>query len=301
MKFEVEINTNEKGFVAEFNSVQTVEPIVEPLEVTENGTYTVPEGVVGYTPVTVNVVPTGEITITENGVHDVSDYASAVVDVELVSDVDALIDGSITEIRNDNVTAVKDYAFHGCASLKNVVLPNAKSIGNNAFYQCTALKSAEIQSASTIGTYAFNYCTALANVNCPSATKINNYGFNYCSKLGNVVFPSVTDVGTGAFSSCTGIVKADFPVATKLGRSCFQYCSAMKSLILRADSVASISSGSLNGTPIASGTGYIYVPSALIDSYKTASNWSTYAAQFRALEDYTVDGTITGELDESKI
>jgi len=45
-----------------FNPV-TVElppPVVEPLEVTENGTYTVPEGVDGYSPVTVDVpAPTG--------------------------------------------------------------------------------------------------------------------------------------------------------------------------------------------------------------------------------------------------
>lgn len=59
--------------------------------------------------------------------------------------------------------------------------------------------------------------------------------------------------------------------------------------------------GVANGTPIANGTGYIYVPSALIEQYKVAENWSTYASQFRALEDYTVDGTITGELDETKI
>ena len=53
--------------------------------------------------------------------------------------------------------------------------------------------------------------------------------------------------------------------------------------------------------PIASGAGYIYVPAALVDSYKVATNWSTYAAQFRALEDYTVDGTTMGELDPNKI
>lgn len=34
------------------------EPIIEPLSVTENGTYTAPDGVHGYSPVTVNV-PTG--------------------------------------------------------------------------------------------------------------------------------------------------------------------------------------------------------------------------------------------------
>jgi hypothetical protein len=31
---------------------------------------------------------------------------------------------------------------------------------------------------------------------------------------------------------------------------------------------------------------YIYVPAALVDSYKAASNWSTYADQIRAIEDY---------------
>ena len=41
-----------------------------------------------------------------------------------------------------------------------------------------------------------------------------------------------------------------------------------------------------NSTPIASGTGYIYVPAALVDNYKAATNWSTYANQIRAIEDY---------------
>ena len=55
------------------------------------------------------------------------------------------------------------------------------------------------------------------------------------------------------------------------------------------------------GTKIASGTGYIYVPASLSASYKTAGNWTAFSNQFRALEDYTVDGTVTGDLDESKI
>ena len=41
-----------------------------------------------------------------------------------------------------------------------------------------------------------------------------------------------------------------------------------------------------NSTPIKSGTGYIYVPMSLVDTYKSATNWSTFANQFRAIEDY---------------
>ena len=34
------------------------------------------------------------------------------------------------------------------------------------------------------------------------------------------------------------------------------------------------------------GTGYVYVPASLIETYKTATNWSAFANQFRAIEDY---------------
>jgi hypothetical protein len=53
--------------------------------------------------------------------------------------------------------------------------------------------------------------------------------------------------------------------------------------------------------------GYFYVPRALLSDddakkdYRRATNWSNFATQFRALEDYTVDGTTTGELDPNKI
>ena len=59
------------------------DPVIEPLEITENGTYTAPDGVDGYSPVSVNVPipdgyiqPSGELEVTENGVHDVAEYAT---------------------------------------------------------------------------------------------------------------------------------------------------------------------------------------------------------------------------------
>lgn len=55
--------------------------IIEALSVTENGTYTAPKGV-GYSPVVVEVpTPSGEIEITEDGVYDVTEYASAKVNI----------------------------------------------------------------------------------------------------------------------------------------------------------------------------------------------------------------------------
>ena len=45
-------------------------------------------------------------------------------------------------------------------------------------------------------------------------------------------------------------------------------------------------SNAFGNSAIAKGTGYIYVPYALLEQYKVATNWATYANQFRAIEDY---------------
>ena len=134
------------------------------------------------------------------------------------------------------------------------------------------------------------------------ATFIGSSAFHGCSALTTVDFPAVINIKDEAFYSCSELTIADFQVATNIGDYAFYICYKLTSLILRSETMATLNgSSAFASTPIASGTGYIYVPSSLIDSYKTASNWSTYAAQFRALEDYTVDGTTTGALDESKI
>jgi hypothetical protein len=134
-------------------------------------------------------------------------------------------------------------------------------------------------------------------------TSIGDYAFYKCTKLTTVNFPVVTNIGGSAFNGCSQLTTADFPAATSIGRSAFDGCSSLTALILRTtEKVATLSgTNAFRSTPIESGTGYIYVPRALVDSYKSSTNWSNFAAQFRALEDYTVDGTVTGELDPNKI
>ena len=88
----------------------------------------------------------------------------------------------------------------------------------------------------------------------------------------------------------------------------FKYCLILDTVILRRTTVcANTSSSCFQSTPFASGGtgGICLVPSALIERYQNATNWSTlYAAGtclFWALEDYTVDGTIEGEIDWDKL
>ena len=133
-------------------------------------------------------------------------------------------------------------------------------------------------------------------------TKVGGRAFQRCTALTTVDVPNATSIGTYAFEGCSALTVVNIPNVTSINTYAFQLCTALKALVIGNSSVCQlINSNALSGSSIAKGTGYIYVPSALLADYQAATNWSTYSAQFRALEDYTVDGTITGALDESKI
>lgn len=201
-------------------------------------------------------------------------------------DLKALVARTITELKDNQVTHVGNSALRNCTVLTSVDLPNVTSSDMYAFAGCTALASVNLPLIQTVHQYCFDHCTSLEEVVLPYAVNINNAGFQYCSKL----------------------KKIDTSVLRNLRLTSVSYCSALTMLILRnEEAVCILQDVELRGTPIAAGTGYIYVPRALLSDddatkdYRRATNWSNFASQFRALEDYTVDGTVTGELDESKI
>lgn len=184
-------------------------------------------------------------------------------------------------------TSIGNSAFYNCYELATVDFPSVASIGGSVFRSCSALTTVDFPAATSIGGSAFSGCSNLATVDFPAVTKVDNYAFNGCSKLTTVGFPAATSIGDSAFNYCSALTTVDLPVATSIGRNAFYSCSALTAVILRSATRATLASpNAFASTPIASGAGYIYVPAALVDSYKAAASWSTYANQFRAIEDY---------------
>lgn len=139
---------------------------------------------------------------------------------------------------------------------------------------------------TSIGRYACAGWSALKTIDFPNLVTIGNYAFN-ASGITQAVFPKVTSVGTSSLYNCTSLAFVDLPVVEEINSQAFAYSNKLVTVIIRAGNVATLGNANVfNNTPIKSGTGYIYVPRALVDSYKSAANWSTYAAQFRAIEDY---------------
>lgn len=139
---------------------------------------------------------------------------------------------------------------------------------------------------TTLGAYVMSG-TNITSLNLPALKTIAGYAFYECTKLTYVNFPLLTAIPYNGFRQFKGLVKADLGALTKIGSNgCYQ-CTNLETLILRSSTLCTLDAGTvLTATKIATGTGYIYVPAALLESYKSATNWSNFAARFRAIEDY---------------
>ena len=76
---------------------------------------------------------------------------------------------NVTSLENRNISAIKPYAFYGCTTLTNAVLPaNVETIGDDAFYGCTNLATVTLPDAlTTIGKEAFKNCSKLPSITIP--------------------------------------------------------------------------------------------------------------------------------------
>lgn len=125
-------------------------------------------------------------------------------------------------------------------------------------------------------------------------TSILDYAFDHNAQLERVTLPNVTQLGSYAFRYCTNIQTADFSSLTYMSMGAFHQAEALKALIIRTNEVCTLQAlSALKNTPIISEEdGYLYVPAALVEEYKLATNWTTIANKIRAIEDYP---EITGE------
>ena len=212
---------------------------------------------------------------------------------------------SVQKIEVGNgVTSIGTYAFYGCYSLASTTIPDGvTNIGIGAFYGCYSLASTTIPDGVTsIGEYAFHDCYSLASIAIPNGvTSIGNGAFSPCYSLASIAIPNgVTSIGNGAFSPCYSLTSITIPNSvTSIGSSMFYNCYSLASIAI-PNGVTSIESRAFNNcygvafydftahttVPTLANTNaftgipadcQIRVPASLVDTWKAATNWSTYA------------------------
>lgn len=276
----------------------------------------------------------GTLSVTENGTYDVKSKENVAVNVASSGgevDTDALISGAYwagkdvvyngsdnigkckfanTELRSfvaTSTTRLEEYAFDNCSKLVSFEAPNVTSVGQVCFRSNVALISLNLKSLKSAEQSAFVNCRILENADFQSLESLGFATFAGCKALKRLKFPKIKSIGTAVFINCNALEIIEFSEqgnsnVITFGSSTFTGCTSLKALVLRNGVVNTLGGTSDYLSPtIEDRTGFIYVPRTLLETYKTATNWSVYAEQFRALEDYTVDGTLSGDIDETKI
>lgn len=266
------------------------------------------------------IKPSGEVTITEQGSFDVSQYKTAIVTAPFDSKFAQLINGTITEVTQEDLqgnTKVNAYAFYNQNRLKKVNLPNTiASIGASAFSGCTYLQSINLgENITSVGDTAFQNCQSLRqpiflspntsvgrNVFSNSGiTKFKGYGYKTTSNDNSFIFSNCLNIKEAEFNegflrlsqmnggaSIKAIKKFILP-STCIFISLNELYQSV--VIIKAETPPTLSNYhaniALNNT--------IYVPYESIDQYKVKTNYTSFVVRplVKTYEDLsTIDTTL---------
>ena len=299
---ETYISNGNYNITGEFNGgVITVDVpapqfVTETLNVSANGTYNPGQGVDGYSQVVVDV-PQSVIGYTQKNltegtieITNIDNSASFVVNSAFTGNK------TIKTVNLPYATRVGIYAFQDCNSLNQVSLPMCSHIGDYAFNGCNSLSQVSLPMCSYIGDNAFHYCSSLSQVSLPMCSHIGGNAFRNCSSLSQVSLPVCNYIADGIFAggglnnrgtfyNCSLLTQVDLPMCSYIGSDAFRGCNNLSIITIGYSSICSLkNTGVFAGTSITSSTGSIYVPTSLVDSYKSATNWSYFYTQIFPIE-----------------
>lgn len=148
----------------------------------------------------------------------------------------------------------------------------------NLFFDCQKIKVLNLSNFDTSNvtnmSYMFRNCYELRELDLSSfnTEKVTNMAvmFFSCRKITTIDISSFT---TNENTNTTNI---------------FMSCGNLNKLIINNNKLFKLSNnGGINGTQIGNGTGYIYVPDDMVETYKNATNWSAYANQIKGMSELT--------------
>lgn len=203
---------------------------------------------------------------------------------------------ALTSVDFPNLQTINSYAFYNDYNLEmdGWQFPKAKTIGNYAFRYCYKLTGDVVlpSTVTSIGQYSFANCDGMETFRADGAiSTLGTYTFNGASghvmalreihmpNLGTSIALNLNFGNATAANACQHLEICDIGKAKSIAANTFANCYKLQTLIMRRTSVTTLAnvSGFLN-TPLRgrnSLTAKVYVPEALIDDYKAASNWKT--------------------------
>ena len=160
---------------------------------------------------------------------------------------------SIHNVRCDAVINIGKYTLYGCSSLKHLYFPNVVSIEEHVFHTL-GCENLILPNLKTMGAACFVNTTTLKRLIIPKCVSLTP---NTCSLTGIYVLDAGNTSlipSSSSMPNLTILVLRNNVLTTLENRSCIRSIEE------------------------------IYVPQDLIEQYKVATNWATYADKFKPLE-----------------
>jgi hypothetical protein len=190
--------------------------------------------------------------------------------------------------------------FASGAAPTGVITLNATSIANYAFYYKDKITQAIAPNVTSVGEYAFDYCSGLTLVQMPNLTTTKVFSFGYIASTSCImVFPKLSACAARTFArGHIGTVDIGPNCSSLLADTFYNNNNnaVVDVLILRHS--GSVVTAATEDT--IKGLRAVYVPSALISAYTSATNWATkisagtitlQAIEGSQYENYYADGT----------
>lgn len=236
---------------------------ITSLNISKNGTFTPPAGILGYNSIDVNVAGGGGSVEGDFGyISNLSIYVpnneplpeqyyplcKNVVNLSIMGNVNSISfpEGTLTQAYS------MDKAFSSCSALTSITFPEGSLTKlkyiNNMFEGCTSLTSVTFPEGALMQTtsalFTFYRCYSLTSVIFPKGFLAQVKGlpntFNGCTKLTSITFTEgdLTQVNTmyATFNSCTALTSITFPEGALTQVTSidliFSRCSALQDLTI---------------------------------------------------------------------
>lgn len=185
----------------------------------------------------------------------------------------------------------------GSMALQNLQLPNGLTIADGALQDLQCLKYADWIETATFTKASLQ--SWFANVKIAGSANLSAVAIPNCTNVSDLFrsapflkfFVSPKSMGSvGSLYAinryCYSLEGADIDASFvgSTGQYAWQQCYNMKALVLRAGAVIALTNTNAVDDWLNEAGGRVYVPAAVLDAYKAATNWSTYASYILPIE-----------------
>lgn len=176
-------------------------------------------------------------------------------------------------------TGSMDYPFQSCFNLEKVCFPLSTLTAPNTviFNKCCSIKFVSIPTGmikASLGEYNMFEAVSLP----PTMEWIQEYCFSYNYVIKNICIPdSVSFLGNYSFRNQDQLQTVLLPKNLgTISQGTFKNCGSVR--LFDLSKVTAVPTLGSNGLPTASDGLVIKVPSSLLASFQSASNWSSYSS-----------------------